>query len=263
MRSVKRLLVVLAVYAMFAATWRIIPKPRVSRLEPLPGWKPRTARERILERLDAAISAKTPPEPTEEKASEPGRSVDAEPQASHSWQRSTSAMLEQAKADSGQPYSAARQERVIKMVEASRNSRGWERGLVVARSVESGLTDEIEGFIWRKKLGRIGQRMMFASAGQLVTTDLDILFNLELVCLKRDAGGCAAASPAEFREKVIALGLMEPGDWPSNAKGEYVDPWGRPYQFVLDHKNFGVYSFGLNGRDERGLGDDVLVGTAP
>lgn len=42
-----------------------------------------------------------------------------------------------------------------------------------------------------------------------------------------------------------------------NVAGEFLDPWGEPYQIFLE-KGIRVYSCGPNRRDEQGQGDDIL-----
>lgn len=43
--------------------------------------------------------------------------------------------------------------------------------------------------------------------------------------------------------------------------GSYVDPWGNPYVYSNpgshNASSFDIYSFGLNGQDEAGAGDDI------
>ncbi len=46
-----------------------------------------------------------------------------------------------------------------------------------------------------------------------------------------------------------------------NDKGEFVDPWGNPYVYTypgVHHKyKFDLYSFGQNGKDDKGEKDDI------
>jgi hypothetical protein len=44
----------------------------------------------------------------------------------------------------------------------------------------------------------------------------------------------------------------------ANAKGEFLDPWGKPYRLVLD-RNVRVYSCGPNQIDDQGAGDDIVA----
>ncbi|MBN2096913.1 MAG: type II secretion system protein GspG, partial [Candidatus Omnitrophica bacterium] len=43
--------------------------------------------------------------------------------------------------------------------------------------------------------------------------------------------------------------------------GEFVDPWGNPYVYINpgthNLSSYDIYSYGLNGQDEQGAGDDV------
>jgi hypothetical protein len=92
-----------------------------------------------------------------------------------------------------------------------------------------------------------------------------------------DFGKCPASGNAEWVKALTTLGPKKlayfefrPGDL--SEKGEAVDPWGRPFVYRNNHENFpgnqgdpdahnkqrfDIYSFGPNGVDEKGAGDDV------
>jgi hypothetical protein len=44
-----------------------------------------------------------------------------------------------------------------------------------------------------------------------------------------------------------------------NAAGEFVDPWGTPYQMRFEKGMPRVFSCGPNRQDENGTGDDITV----
>jgi type II secretory pathway pseudopilin PulG len=52
------------------------------------------------------------------------------------------------------------------------------------------------------------------------------------------------------------LDYVEATAYEINAKGEFVDPWGTPYQFIL-RPFIRIYSSGPNRTDEKGAGDDI------
>ena len=50
--------------------------------------------------------------------------------------------------------------------------------------------------------------------------------------------------------------IIDPSSCEFNAAGELIDPWGNPYKIEVS-PSVAVYSFGPNGRDEQGSGDDI------
>ena len=55
--------------------------------------------------------------------------------------------------------------------------------------------------------------------------------------------------------------LRNPAKWAGPYTGGEIglDPWGNPFQYESDGATFRAWSFGANGQDEQGGGDDVTV----
>jgi general secretion pathway protein G len=49
------------------------------------------------------------------------------------------------------------------------------------------------------------------------------------------------------------------GPYLKKCNGQILDPWGNPYKYKPPEvgKDYEIYSFGVNGHDEGGLGDDI------
>ncbi len=50
-------------------------------------------------------------------------------------------------------------------------------------------------------------------------------------------------------------------DEPLGSGGDYLDPWGQPFQVTFDESGITVRSFGKNKQDDQGEKDDVVVMT--
>jgi general secretion pathway protein G len=75
--------------------------------------------------------------------------------------------------------------------------------------------------------------------------------NKEMVqALTVDPGGADWFGPyMKFREEDLT------------EEGEYMDPWGNPYKYISpgvhNSSSYDIYSFGPNGEDQEGTGDDI------
>ena len=54
------------------------------------------------------------------------------------------------------------------------------------------------------------------------------------------------------------LDYIEAEGFETNAKGEFIDPWGNPYRVSFD-KKLKVYSRGSGGHDDQGAGDNIVA----
>jgi hypothetical protein len=130
----------------------------------------------------------------------------------------------------------------------------------------------------RHRVARLGNYSIIVTTAAVVLMSVGLIFYLDILTARNDALIDKAHSdihammrilkdaksdisrlPGEDKRITELLDLRPPRTDAPYVHPDKTDPWGRPYKVVTDAWNVRIYSFGPNGIDEGGLGDDISV----